>query len=145
MSGTDQLSPLLVSWAFATDVTVLDEQSLKAAKKIVVRDPKNMIANAFVALAYLGKGMCVAAKVSSSRCRDYFTAIITKGTTLTDEILKSGDDQINLSTLCLIASVMHGALTMFSGVPITDMLTSTQEAVRRAAGAAGMYAIQCTY
>lgn len=138
MSVTVNLSVLLAKWAFA-DTTVLDEDSLEAAKNVLQSDPENILANIFVSLAFLQKGLYVSAKGPSMKCRDHWTAINVKGNTLKDETFKDGDSLIDLSTLSLFAAVLYGAATGFLGCPVTDMLTSTQEAVKRATGAADRY------
>ena len=128
--AVEALSTALLKWAFVANDRLLDDILLEDANAVLLLESANITANVFVVIALLEKGMIQAAKSSAKRCRDYFVAMsANKNNTISD-----GDNMINLSTLSLFASVLMGAISGFSDFPITDMLTSTQEALKRAAG-----------
>ena len=134
MSTEDKLSQLLAKWAFVAEDNILNESALKSAQSLLLTEPGNVVADIFITLALLENGTLFQGKVPSNKCRDHWIAMTAKTTTFKDVTYSYEKQEINLSTLCLFGSVLMGAFLGYSDVPITDMLTSTQEAVRRAAG-----------
>lgn len=120
----------MMKWTFAPNDVVLNDTSFNHAKCILLEEPSNVIANTFVAMSLLERGMLRAARISSKKCRDYYV----EGRITNEKTFVDGDNRISLSTLCLFVSVLMGAMTEFFDFSITDMLTFTQEAIRRAAG-----------
>ena len=126
----ESLSSALLRWTFVANDDLLDDTLLGDANNVLLQESANITANVFVVIALLEKGMLQAAKVSAKKCRDYFVAMSANN----KNTISDGSNIINLSTLSLFASVLMGAISGFSDFPITDMLTSTQEAIKRAAG-----------
>lgn len=135
MPNNDGISQSLSRWAFVEQEADVAEKMLNAAQDSIRSDPKCVIATALIALSLLEKGMMVSAKVPSMQCKTYWSEFNLKGSTLIDETLSDGSNEIKVSTLCLFAAVIFGAFTGYNDFSINDTLTFTQEALRRAEGA----------
>jgi hypothetical protein len=135
MQNNDAISLSLSRWAFLEQKVDVAENTLDAAHDSIRSDPKCITATALIALSFLENGMLVSAKFPSVQCKTYWSEFNSKGSTLTDETLSDGPNEIKVSTLCLFATVIFGAFTGYNDFSVNDTLTFTQEALRRAEGA----------
>jgi hypothetical protein len=134
MANNDGISLSLSRWAFLEQEADVAENTLDAAHDSIRSDPNCIIAKALVALSFLEKGMMVSAKFPFMQCKTYWSEFNSKGSTLTDETLSDGTNEIKVSTLCLFIIVIFGAFTGYNDFSVNDTLTFTQEALRRAEG-----------
>jgi hypothetical protein len=137
------LKKALISWAFTRSDAVIDDQSFEAAKALLCSTPDDVLSNLIVAIALIDKGLIISAKTSAVKCRTQWLAFSKKPVPKTagnqkgyneytdDEILTNGSMTIELSSLCLFVTVMYGALTSFRDSTISEMLSSTQEVLKR--------------
>jgi hypothetical protein len=134
MANNDEISLSLSRWAFLEQEADLAENILDAAHDLIRSDPNCIIAKALIALSFLEKGMMVSAKFPCMQCKTYWSEFNSKGSTLTDETVSDGPNEIKVSTLCLFIIVIFGAFTGYNDFSVNDTLTFTQEALRRAEG-----------
>lgn len=137
------LKKALISWAFTRSDAVIDVQSYEAAKAFLCSTPDDVHSNLIVAIALIDKGLIISAKTSAIKCRTQWLAFSKKPVPKTagnqkgyneytdDEILTDGPMTIELSSLCLFVTVIYGALTSFRDSTISEMLSSTQEVLKR--------------
>lgn len=134
---------LSVRWIYADgNEGVIDEESLQAAKAVILSEPENISAHLIIALYYLDKGLLISSTKSALKCNTHWLALskkpvksidpTVKTVVEVDEVYIDGNNQISLSTLCLYVSVIYHALNNFRTISIRDMLPLTQEALRRA-------------
>jgi tetratricopeptide (TPR) repeat protein len=133
----------LISWAFTSTDAVIDDQSFESAKALLCSTPDDILANLVVAIALIDKGLLISAKNSAVKCRTRWLAFSKKPVPKTavnqkeyneyidDEILTDGSKTMELSSLCLFVTVIYGALTSFRESTISEMLSSTQEVLKR--------------
>jgi hypothetical protein len=130
------MKDILVRWAFSTGGHSVTDDELSAAKLLLQQDPKNMTANVTVALGHLDRGMMVSAKIPSMTCKTEWSKMNIKNSTLADVILTDGVNEISMSSFHLFVSVIYGALTSFNDFTVSELLTYTQESLKRGADAA---------
>lgn len=128
------MKEMLVRWVFSHEGHSFTNDELTAAKLLLQQDPKNMEANLTIALAYLDRGMTIAARVSSMSCKTEWSKMNIKNSSGPDEILTDGINEISMSSLHLFVSVVYGALTSFNDFTVSELLMYTQESLKRAAG-----------
>ena len=134
MSTGNELSASIARWAFASEKVASNDIALNSAKNSIAQEPTNGNANVFMALLYLDEGKVASAKIPSIRCKTHFIELNSKKSITPDECLTNGSNEILFSTLCLFVSVIYGALTDFTDFSVSETLTLTQEALKRAAG-----------
>lgn len=129
-----ELPSSIARWAFASEKVVRDKAALHLAESSLAQEPTNSNANALMAISFLDDGKVASAKIHSIRCKTHFLELNSKKSSVPDECLADGSNEIFSSTISLFASVVYGAITGFSDFSVSESLTFTQEALRRAAG-----------
>lgn len=129
-----ELPASIAGWAFAPEKVVWNETAVHLAKSSLAQEPTHGNSNALMALLFLDGGKVASAKIHSIRCKTHFLELNSKKSSLTDECLADGSNEIFSSTISLFASVVYGAITGFIDFSVSETLTLTQEALRRAAG-----------